>query len=269
MPTQGPPGTGLPAAPGGYQWAQDRFGSWLLRDDRTGELLEWNRDPTTGAVFPKLPGGPGQEPVVQPPPAAQPPLGGGGGGGGTVVPEDVQEDFLRQAGLAGLRKSGYNPEGAFGGYLKQRIPSAIGAYTAENFLRGGRGEPVLTDFEGYAQNLLPGGTSPVGLKAGDLFRQLETAPLAQENTRTALRGVTAENEEIGGAQNIRSRIQALAQAAARQQFGAYAAKFLPSGDQLTDRFSRALYEREAAGATTPGTPGVDYLAFLRKQFGLR
>ena len=202
--------------------------------------------------------------------------------GGALKPSgnyEVQPRFPFQAYLEGVRKAGYNPEGAFGGYLQDR-GSAIGAnFWANTALKQGRGEDTNNlDFQLYSQ-ANTGGANPYAV-ARDRFRDIAGGAKVGGTgiTGDALRNVRSginygEGATDPGAGDYRGQFTNLAKSAAFGQYGGWGTTLLPSDQRLKEQFEQDLYANESAAATQGAAgskrPGLSYVDFLRHQYGLR
>ena len=94
--------------------------------------------------------------------------------GGNLKPSgnyEVQPRFPFAAYLQGVRNAGYNPEGAFGGYLQDRGDAIGSNFWANQSLAQGRGEDTgEQDFQLYSQ-ANTGGANPY-MVARDRFRDI-------------------------------------------------------------------------------------------------
>src|SRR3990167_6443346 len=165
------------------------------------------------------------------------PVQGGTGGGST----EVQELFPEEAYQAGLRGAGLNPEGAFGGILRNRYDDVFSNFWANKALAEGRGEDStgMGDFQQYAGRNAGGQGGNIYNSARDYFRQIagggNLGALGTGNE--AIRNVRVRSEddpEAPGSAEARGRLGTLARTAAFGQYGGGGSTPLPPPQKRQD-----------------------------------
>ena len=196
--------------------------------------------------------------------------------GATPGSTEVQELFPEEAYQAGLRGAGFNPEGAFGGFLRNRFDPTLANFWANKALTQGRGESTagFDDFQQYAGSTAGGRGGNIYDSARDYFRQIaggaNVGGLGESNE--ALRNVRVRGEddpEAPGSAENRRRLATLARSAAFGQYGGWGSTLLPSDRSVQGEFDRRLYANTQAGVNDPNRGGLDWAAYLKERFGLR
>ena len=265
--------TGSDAGQYDYMWVN---GQWFKYKGAGQYALSPTPPPQGASINPIYTGSPPPpgwwSPQMNPPGASNPPAQTSPPAGSAVDP-DVQETFKRSAYMKGLEQAGYNPKGAFGGYLQERFEPFLANFWAQDVLGQAQGREPMNDLQGAVAGNVPRNAGGLRGESRNRFRDIAgAAPLGQ--FQDALRNVTSANMNQEGGASARGNLQDLARSAAKGQYG-WLSSILPTDASLNRSFEDELYKNQgqpwqpSGGDPSAAQPGVDFAAFLKRMLGLR